>query len=227
MAMIKCKECNREVSDKAKLCPNCGAKVQKPVGPLGIILALLVGWFFYSAFSVDNSSPSITKNAAPSVGTIAKPQTPQPIWRTNVSIDEMTGAKQAFALSPKVSPTRTMDFPYSNVTAWVGVGCENASEWAFFGFSTAPNISNDDTKSGYHVINTRVKWNDSIINTRLIQNWGAKFIHFSDESEAIIKLANSSRLMLELNWHGQGNVNFNFPLTGSSAAIQEMREKCK
>lgn len=29
MALIKCSECGREVSDKAKTCPNCGASVKK------------------------------------------------------------------------------------------------------------------------------------------------------------------------------------------------------
>lgn len=29
MAMIKCKECKSEISDKAKVCPNCGAPVPK------------------------------------------------------------------------------------------------------------------------------------------------------------------------------------------------------
>lgn len=27
MAMIKCQECGHEISDKAKTCPNCGAKL--------------------------------------------------------------------------------------------------------------------------------------------------------------------------------------------------------
>ena len=29
MALIKCKECGKEVSDKALQCPNCGAPVKK------------------------------------------------------------------------------------------------------------------------------------------------------------------------------------------------------
>jgi len=30
MALMKCHECRKEVSDQAKLCPHCGAKVKKP-----------------------------------------------------------------------------------------------------------------------------------------------------------------------------------------------------
>jgi hypothetical protein len=120
-----------------------------------------------------------------------------------------------------------MDSPYSDVLAWMGVGCDGSSEWAYFGFSTSPNIINDETEDGYSVINTRVKWDNSIQNTQLIQEWGAKSIHFSNKAAAIEKISGSSSVMLELNWHGQGSVNFQFPLKGSSEAIQDMRAKCR
>jgi len=51
MALKKCKECGKEVSTKAKACPNCGAKQTPPTGKgclisLGVLLAFLfVGWF--------------------------------------------------------------------------------------------------------------------------------------------------------------------------------------
>ncbi|HCI3908997.1 TPA: zinc-ribbon domain-containing protein, partial [Pseudomonas aeruginosa] len=35
MALIKCKECGAQVSNKAKACPSCGAKVPKSVGVIG------------------------------------------------------------------------------------------------------------------------------------------------------------------------------------------------
>lgn len=31
MALINCPECNREVSDKAEICPNCGFAVAKHI----------------------------------------------------------------------------------------------------------------------------------------------------------------------------------------------------
>lgn len=49
MAMIKCKECKSEISDKAKACPNCGAPVPKKTSPvtwfalISIILMLVFG----------------------------------------------------------------------------------------------------------------------------------------------------------------------------------------
>lgn len=228
--MTRCKECKNEISTKAKQCPHCGAKVQKQIGIGGIILVALVGWFFYSVASVDTRSPSRSSgmsNSSSSTKPNPAPKKPRPAWSTHVSVDEMTGKKQAYATSVSVPPTRRMDFPYANVKAWMGVGCGGTSEWAYFGFSSTPNITNDETKSGYNVINTRIKWDNSIQNTRLVQEWGAKSIHFSNDAAAIAKIAGSSIVMLELKWHGQGSVNFKFPLEGSSAAIQEMRAKCK
>lgn len=56
MALIKCSECGKEISDKAKTCPNCGAPVQsndlkqevswgKAIGIIVGILFVLFGLF--------------------------------------------------------------------------------------------------------------------------------------------------------------------------------------
>lgn len=41
MALIECKECKNEVSEKAKFCPHCGARIRKPRS-LKIILFIFV-----------------------------------------------------------------------------------------------------------------------------------------------------------------------------------------
>lgn len=230
MAMTKCKECKSEISNKAKACPNCGAKVQKQVGWVGIVFVLLVAWVIFSGImSVDDVT---SQNASTSGGTSSSPSTQEPKkptskWSTSVSVDEMTGSKQAFANSVRVSPTRQMQFPYSDVKAWLGVGCDGDSEWAYFGFSTAPNLTNENTESGYDIIDARIKWDDEIQQTRLTQEWGERFIGFGYDEGAISKITSSSTVLLELSWHGEGNVNFRFPLKGSAAALNEMRSKCR
>lgn len=44
--VLKCKECEKEVSDKAKTCPHCGAPVQSgeiyAMAMLGAILFILI-----------------------------------------------------------------------------------------------------------------------------------------------------------------------------------------
>lgn len=42
MALKKCDECGKEVSDGAGKCPHCGAKISKPVGIIGWIVAIVL-----------------------------------------------------------------------------------------------------------------------------------------------------------------------------------------
>ena len=54
MALKKCKECSKEISPKAKTCPNCGAPQgpkQYSVGKL--IVLILFGLFMYALFTAD------------------------------------------------------------------------------------------------------------------------------------------------------------------------------
>lgn len=147
-------------------------------------------------------------------------------WDTSLSKDEMTGEQSAYAISPTVAPTEKMNFPYGDTKAWLGVGCDGKNEWAYIGFNNAPNLNNTDTEDGYNRIRTRIKWDNKVENVTLIQEWGAAFIHFSDDESAIANIAKSTSVLLELNWHGNGKTYFRFPLDGSSAALQTIREEC-
>lgn len=106
------------------------------------------------------------------------------------------------------------------------MGCDEGSEWAYIGFSTAPNLTDTRTEDGYHVIKARFKWNDSVEWVTLTQKWGAEFIHFRSDSNIISRIASASVAVLELNWYGQRPVHFEFPLRGSSAALSKMRSEC-
>lgn len=144
-------------------------------------------------------------------------------WRTFSSKDEMTGETTWYAHSSQVRSTEEMGFPYHDTKAWLGVGNEGEDEWVYIGFSNEPNISDDETQDGYNVIRTRVKWDDSIENMRFTQSWGSKFLHFRNDSIAISKIVESNTILVELNWYGEGKVYFRFPLDGSAAAIEKIR----
>ena len=119
-----------------------------------------------------------------------------------------------------------MSFPYSDVHAWLGVGCNKGNEWVYVGFSESPNITNDETEDGYNRIRTRIKWNDEVEDIILTQDWGSEFLHFRDDSLVISKIAASNSALLEIQWYGEGNTYFEFSLNGSSKVIQEIRAKC-
>ena len=148
-------------------------------------------------------------------------------WDNSNSTDEMTGEVSAYCSSPLTSPTKSMDFPYSDTKAWLGIGCDGVSEWIYVGFTNEPNLLNTDTEDGYNVFTTRIKWDDELTSERFIQNWGAKFIHFTDIEGAIENIIQSNTLLVELNWHGSGKTYFRFNLSGSSKAIEKLRAQAE
>jgi len=147
-------------------------------------------------------------------------------WETSTSKDKMTEEKISYANSSLTVTTEKMGFPYSDVKAWLGVGCDGTDEWAYVGFNRAPNLSNTDTKDGYSLINTRIKWDNNLDYVNFSQDWGAKFIHFRNEKSAISGIIESNFVLLELDWHGQGKTYFKFSLKGSSTALKAIRSSC-
>jgi len=55
MALIKCNECENEISKQAKTCPNCGAKNKKRL-TLGKIIILLFGGMMLIGLITDNDT---------------------------------------------------------------------------------------------------------------------------------------------------------------------------
>ncbi|MEI4552072.1 hypothetical protein [Pseudoalteromonas spongiae] len=242
MSLVKCKECGNKVSTKADACTKCGAKPPKKTSIVKWLVLLFVFYIFYTAsknyddYASKNSStiadtqkPVVKEKSKIEPDKTLKPikkLPPKPTWVTSTSKDKMTGEFSAYALSPRAFPTKKMSFPYSNVHSSLGIGCDKNGEWVYFSFSSAPNLTNAETKKGYKLISTRIKWDEQIQNVFLTQDWGAKFIHFRDYKAAISNIFNANKALLELQWHGQQSVYFEYDLNGSSKAISEIRSLC-
>ena len=231
MALKSCKECGRKISTKADACPNCGAKAPKKTSAF----TWLVLFFILAIVYAMNKAPSGTSRpiqpslgAASSSDSATAPVVEQkkPTWSTRRSADEMTGEMSSFASSPSTRAKRGMSFPYQDTRAWLGVGCDGKNEWAYIGFSAAPNLDNTDTEDGYNTFRTRVKWDDTVEDTKFTQDWGASFVHFRNDSAAISRIASANTAVVELAWHGQQTVHFEFALRGSSSALGKIRSEC-
>lgn len=233
MALTKCKECGEQVSNKAKTCPKCGAATPKKTSAFTWIIALLFGVIIFTTMQ-GTDTPSETRSTTASRGSGDQANTPaspraertEPAWRTTQSRDEMSGEQSSFAMSPSASSTRPMNFPYRGTTGTLAVGCNSSSEWAYFNFSNAPNLNRTQTREGYNEIRTRIRWNETIEDVTLTQRWGSTTLHFRNAQDAIQKIASANSVMLQLNWHGEDQVNFEISLRGSAAALNEIRSQC-
>lgn len=58
MSLVKCKECGHQVSDSAKNCPGCGAKVPAKAG-CGTVIS--IAFIAYIIYSVSTGTSSLSK----------------------------------------------------------------------------------------------------------------------------------------------------------------------
>jgi DNA-directed RNA polymerase subunit RPC12/RpoP len=110
MALIKCTECGKEVSDQAKACPQCGAKKFKPKPakkPLG-----LFAWTMIAGFSVLAAVSSfLPKNT-----TQTPTQTPEQIAAKTKRDGQLeTGALGAIALKNRMKDPEAFNLTGANV----------------------------------------------------------------------------------------------------------------
>ena len=239
MVLVACKKCGKEVHEDVKKCTKCGAKMpnDNTVETWFFFIFLFVFVYFIFQLPKPITESKTTKvdltNSEKTDHSLSNKLTPptKPAWSTSEFSDRMTGELSAYASSPISFPTETMAFPYGNVSAWLGVGCNKHSEWVYVKFNSAPNLANTETKDGYNQIFTRIKWDNTIDRLHMRQSWGARAIHFDDrvydDGYIIEKIASSNTALLELQWHGQQSNYFEFSLNGSSKALKKIRSRCK
>lgn len=151
-------------------------------------------------------------------------------WKLERAEDIMDDTKQVYVTSAFTSPHKKMSFPYNDVFSWLGVACDNrGNEWVYIGFNETPNLL--DTTLNYdgdiYMLHPRFRWdNEKPDYITLEQEVSSKFIGFEFDESAIKSINGHNKVLLELNWHGQGNVYFEYSLKGSSEAIRTMKEAC-
>lgn len=64
MALINCKECGNQISDKADKCPNCGFKQKKPISLLVFLGILFILFAFIGSYV---SKPKVDSKAADNI----------------------------------------------------------------------------------------------------------------------------------------------------------------
>src|SRR5947209_5504067 len=98
MALIKCKECGREISSLAKACPACGAAVRpKSRSPLQKLLMLgFIGFVVYAVYD------TVKRQSAQQTNTLAAP-TPE---HAEQIAKDSTAAIPTMSSTPSPTPSR-------------------------------------------------------------------------------------------------------------------------
>lgn len=70
MALVKCKECGQEVSQKARSCPKCGAPIKKKMSLFVWIVTIVAGlWFIGNLVSMGDAPTETTSKLSTSSST--------------------------------------------------------------------------------------------------------------------------------------------------------------
>lgn len=78
MALIKCSECGKEISSKAKTCPHCGTTPKKKTGCLTVLACAIVVFFAVGVISRMNNPGGVNQSTASRVSSPAKNAAPTP-----------------------------------------------------------------------------------------------------------------------------------------------------
>ena len=217
------------VSDSAGPSRHFAAMKEFTIGLIAAVVVILS--CTDSSDSLDSSGSSSGVSASESSGGSSTTRSRSSNWSSiTYYADEMTGEQSFGAYSKAAGPTRSMEWPYNDVTAQVYFSCDAGknNEGAWIRFSTSPNLIDDDIESGYNVINTRIRWDDKAAESAtLTQQWGSEDLSFRYDQWAINRILAHNTMLLELNWYESGRVFFRFDLSGSTSAIEQARGKCR
>ncbi len=151
-------------------------------------------------------------------------------WTYKVKIDRMTDEKSCIAMTDYVESLDPMEFPYTGTKSAMIISCsENFVDLeectAGFIFTSDPNLVNlEFDEVGPYVI-TRIRF-DKNPPEKIKLYVGEKSL-VVDDSKILYELPGHERLLLELNWFGNGLTYFEYPIDGGDQIIEKLKEGCQ
>lgn len=175
-----------------------------------LIIAIVTGIYIFSQDSTSQSS-------AP----------PQISWFESSSTGKLTQELSYFAVSARTAPKLRMAYPYNQLTATIGFGCDKSEQWMYVAFSEPPNFANTETEEELHRFVTKIMFDEQSAKYEATQAFGSRFIHFREDALVLENLLQANHMVFEVDWHREGFVQFQFPLSGSADIIKKTQSKCE
>ncbi len=121
MSMAKCKECGKEISDKATACPHCGAKPYKASGCFVVILAALAIFGTIGVMSSKNAPAPV-----PPIAVSVAPPTPRPspiplhpdVVKARTSVEKIDGISFCRSMGKELRKTKGANIDYQAAIVW-------------------------------------------------------------------------------------------------------------
>lgn len=223
MALIKCKECSKEVSNKAENCPHCGARVaRKPLG-CGTLLALIAFVLIMSSVweSITGDKSSFQKNVTSESAPVVKEQSEHELfnagrgWYYLPSKDEMTG-KTTYSATLKSINELNLSFPYQGAQR----GILTLREHPRHGKDMIFNIDKGQIICGrVSDCYVEIKFDDQPIKkypASFPSDNSSNILFIEGYQELIIKLKQAKTLKLNVTIYQEGQHTFTFNVAGFS-----------
>lgn len=148
-------------------------------------------------------------------------------WSTSSTSDVMTGVRAYHAISNQTVPLEPLGFPYNDVKTYIGFSCEPSNGFQVYFVFNKTNIPKKRVKNGEWYIDARVKFDDNIDTYPLLLVKGkSNSLYFTNDSLPVLdvlkeidskllgRLLDSQSILLELEYHDNGYVNFQYDLNG-------------
>ena len=226
MALITCRECNKQISDTAKICPSCGVK--NPLNAINWALYIvpfivLLAVALYYGNNVNTPAPPLEKEAenVPEIKVIEEVKATEndtesvieqlPIentWQYAAPIDEVSGKEWKVAYLKSIN-SATLSSPYAGQTdAYI-----NVRKHPRFGNDISIQVDDGQLHCQYNNCYVSVRFdNGNILKNNVsgpTDNSYTKYF-FSNYKKMLSNIKNSKKMYVELTFFQQGSTTFEF-----------------
>ncbi|ELW82113.1 zinc-ribbon domain protein [Acinetobacter sp. WC-743] len=213
MAIHPCKECGAQVSDKAKNCPQCGAKIVKQV-PSWIVVAIIFiacAWVYSCVSDKSKSSSQVSVNSASQ--SKQSEELKKENWEYLNKKDDMRDIETKFAFNESLNSV-DFDFPYSGGSKLTLILRKNPKNR-----DVMLSISKGQFICGISDCEAQFKFDDNPIKSITMSESDTHksdtlFVTFDKtEDEIINKLKSSKKLVVEVKFYQEGAKQFTFDVS--------------